>query len=146
MQECYKLIRDFVVQIVSSEVFVIIGIPLLLLFAGIYAKRLGRRDNDNSPRINDWAVSTTVLLMLLGRITADFKPNITIEEAFPLFVWMFIVLILSYISMDHDRWKSWVRDDNKKPTNEKHLWYGVLLPNFVATLVFVTYQAQKLLS
>jgi hypothetical protein len=46
-------------------------IPLGLMIVGVFARRLGRRDGDNSPRRNDWAVGTTMLLMLLGTVVAD---------------------------------------------------------------------------
>jgi hypothetical protein len=53
-------------NIVASAGFQVAAVPLVLMLVGVFAKRLGRRDGDESPRRNDWAVGTTVLLMLLG--------------------------------------------------------------------------------
>jgi hypothetical protein len=56
-------------NIVASAWFHVAGMPFVLMLVGVFAKRLGRRDGDDSPRRNDWAVGTTVLLMLLGTMT-----------------------------------------------------------------------------
>ncbi len=58
-------------DIISSPAFHIIGVPIIFIFIGTYANRLGRRDGDNSPMLNDWAVGTTIILTALGAIASD---------------------------------------------------------------------------
>jgi hypothetical protein len=43
----------------------------VFVFAGILVKLLGRRDNDPAPKINDFAVATSISLMTLSKIVAD---------------------------------------------------------------------------
>ena len=49
--------------LVTQAVFQAIAIPIAFLLIGVYAKRLGRRDGDDAPRLNDWAVATSILLL-----------------------------------------------------------------------------------
>ncbi|MGK7895162.1 MAG: hypothetical protein AB4372_16445 [Xenococcus sp. (in: cyanobacteria)] len=58
-------------QILASKTFHIIGIPLIFIFIGVFINRRGRRDGDDAPKINDWAVGTITLLTALGGIAAD---------------------------------------------------------------------------
>jgi hypothetical protein len=117
-------------------------IPLLLMLVGVFARRLGRRDGDNSPRRNDWAVGTTVLLMLLGTVVADFR---TAADVSYLLMWLVGVLATAFLSLDHDRYKSWERDSQGLPTAVKRLWVGVVFQNVLCLIVFGTYQAWKVL-
>ena len=60
----------------SDPRFHIVGIPILFVIIGVLANRLGRKDNDNSPPQNLWAVGTTLLLMSLGTVFADMRTAI----------------------------------------------------------------------
>jgi hypothetical protein len=46
--------------------------------------------------------------------------------------------------MDHDRFRSWVKDDAGKPTKEKRLVVGVIAPDIVSMRVFGAYQLGSL--
>lgn len=65
---------------VQSPWFQVIAPPIGFLLIGMFAKRLGRRDGNDSPHINDWAVSTTVLLMTLGKVAADLQERGTARK------------------------------------------------------------------
>jgi hypothetical protein len=116
------------------------GIPVMLLIVGVVARRLGRRDGDPSPRANDWAVGTTLLLMVLGTIVGDLRTQTKILE---LLGWLIGVLFTIFLSIDHDRYRSWVRDANGIPTTDKRLFWGVIAPDVLCLVVFAAYQAWK---
>jgi hypothetical protein len=112
----------------------------MLLMVGVMARRLGRRDGDPIPRRNDWAVGTTLLLMVLGTIVADLRtPTRTAE----LLGWLSAVLITIFLSIDHDRYRSWVRNADGTPTTQKLLIWGVIVPDVLCLMVFAAYQAWK---
>ena len=129
-------------SILASRWFQILMVPLILMLVGVLAKRLGRRDGDDSPRQNDWAVGTTILLMLLGIMVGDLRGAHTQVEG--LLGWLVGLLITTFFSLDHDRFRSWERDaaDNK-PTNTKRLWVGVILPDVLCLAMFAIYQGHK---
>ena len=54
------------------------------------------------------------------------------------------ILVAVFISMDHDRFRSWVKDDAGKPTKEKRLVVGVIAPDIVSMRVFGAYQLGSL--
>jgi hypothetical protein len=111
-------------NIVASAWFHVAGVPLALMLVGVFAKRLGRRDGDDSPRRNDWAVSTTVLLMLLGTILGDIRTaQGQISE--PL-TWLSGVLVTVFVSIDHDRFRSWQLDPQGNPLRDKRMFIGVI--------------------
>jgi hypothetical protein len=131
-------------HIISSRVFNIAGIPILLLFIGVFARRLGRRDGDDSPRLNDWAVGTPILLMVFSTILSDLR-NITNPNDIPDHLMIFIgIMFTAFMSIDHDRYRPWKRDNNGFPLKEKNLFHGIILPNFVCVSVFGLYQAYKI--
>lgn len=117
-------------------------VPLLLLLVGVFARRLGRRDGDKSPRGNDWAVGTTLLLMVLGTILGDIRaPNASVTVSL---MWLIGVLCTAFLSLDHDRYRSWKRDAaTGVPTEEKRIWVGIIFPDILCLCVFGFYQAQK---
>lgn len=132
-------------SILSSQCFQIAGIPLFLLFIGVLARRLGRRDGDDSPRLNDWAVGTSVLLMAFSAAINDFR-NIsqTNQNALVNHLEFLVAMIFCvYLSIDHDRYRSWVRDNNGMPTKKKRLWNGIVFHNLGCIFVFGVYQAYK---
>jgi len=119
------------------------GVPLALLLAGMLARKLGRRDGDATPGWNDWALSTAILLMLLGIVLADLR--LTTAKAPELSYWLAGVLTMILISINNDRYSSWNRSRgivNGAPT-EKHWFWGVILPDTVGLAVFALYQARK---
>lgn len=117
------------------------GVPILLLLVGVMARRLGRRDGDSSPRINDWAVGTTLLLMVLGTIIGDLRTTPTKTSA--LLGWLIGILFTTFLSLDHDRYRSWIRDTNGLPTTDKRLFLGVIVPDMLCLIIFGAYQASK---
>src|SRR5215211_7503176 len=58
-------------NMVQASWFQAIAPPIAFVLIGMYAKRLGRREGDDSPLRNDWAVSTTVLLMTFAKVITD---------------------------------------------------------------------------
>jgi hypothetical protein len=113
----------------------------MLMMVGVFAKRLGRRDGDNSPRSNDWAVRTTILLMLLGTVLGDLRT--AQGRTSELLGWLIGLLFTAFLSLDHDRFRSWKRNDRGIPLKEKRLFVGVVLPDLLCVGVFCLYQAWK---
>jgi hypothetical protein len=127
--------------IVASAWFQVAVVPIVLMMVGVFAKRLGRRDGDDSPGRNDWAVGTTVLLMVLGTVLGDIR---TAQSQMPeLLAWLIGLLFTAFLSLDHDRFRSWERDDQGLPLNSKRLFVGVILPDVLCLAVFGLYQARK---
>src|SRR2546426_387446 len=118
-------------KFLSSPIFHTFLVPLLFVFAGALANRLGRRDSDDTPIRNVWAVGTTVLLMTVGTVIADVK-NAAQGQVLSFVGWFIVVLVLMLASVDNDRYKSWSRDNEKKPTKEKDLFWGIWLPASVS--------------
>jgi hypothetical protein len=119
----------------------VVAVPLTLLIIGVLARRLGRRDGDPSPRRNDWAIGTTLLLMALGTILGDLWDQQS-RVTFPLY-WLIGVLMAAFVSLDHDRSMSWVRDAAGLPTDRKRIFVGIVLPDVLCLGIFGAYQAHK---
>ena len=135
-----------VADFVQSLPFQILVLPVILLLIGVFAKRLGKRDGDDSPGLNDWAVSTTVLLMTFSKVSADI-PLVSqdLRELTETIFWLFGILFVIFLSIDHDRFRSWVKDATGHPTKDKRLFIGVLWPDVLSILVFSAYQTEKLI-
>jgi hypothetical protein len=130
-------------NILSNPAFHIVGVPLIFALIGVFANRLGRRDNDDEPEINDWAVGTTILLTLLGTIAADLPLSSNGGNISTVSGWFTGVLFTLFISIDNDRFRSWERDAQGLPTKRKHLYWGVIAPIIVCSALFVLYQYGK---
>jgi len=128
-------------KILVSPWFQVVVVPLLLMIVGVLAKRLGRRDGDDSPGRNDLAVGTTVLLMVLGTVVGDLRTaQARLAE---LLGWLIGLIFTIFLSLDHERFRSWERDNEGLPTKKKRLFVGVVFPDILCLLVFGFYQAQK---
>jgi hypothetical protein len=116
-------------------------VPFILMIIGVLARRLGRADGDPTPRRNDWAVGTTLLLMALGTILGDLRdePSATVSLLF----WLLGVLVAVFVSLDYDRFKSWGRDPAGLPTKEKRIFVRIILPDMICFGIFAAYQAHK---
>jgi MFS family permease len=120
------------------------AVPLALLLIGVLARRLGRRDGDPSPRANDWAIATTLLLMALGTILGDLFDATQPAAQVVLLYWLIGVLAAAFTSLNHDRYASWIRDPaTGLPTQDKHPIYGIVLPDVLCFGIFAAYQAHK---
>lgn len=119
--------------------------PILLLAVGIYARRLGRRDGDDSPRRNDLAAGTSVLLMTFGAIAADAR-SAAGDSVVAVLAWLIILLCATFASVDHDRYQSWERTSDGQPRRTKRWWVGIILPDVASVLLFAFYQALKVRS
>jgi hypothetical protein len=117
-------------------------VPLILMIIGVFARRLGRQDGDPTPRKNDWAVGTTLLLMALGTILGDIS-NEHDAALSSLPYWLIGVLLAAFISLNHDRYNSWARDAQGLPTREKLLYSGIIFLDVLCFIVFAAYQAHK---
>lgn len=126
-------------------VFQVIGAPLAFLLIGVFARRLGRRDGDDSPRRNDWAVATTVLLMTLGSVSGDLLEAIRRgDNAQNAAYWLIGLLCATFVSVERDRYTSWVLGADNKPSRLKRILGGIIFPDVVALLIFSAYQYMKL--
>jgi hypothetical protein len=130
-------------DVLTSHWFQVGGIPLILMVLGVTAKRLGRRDGDDSPHLNDCAVGTSIFLMLLGADLTDFRSVSSPSDLVPLLSWLVGILLTTFLSIDHDRYRSWLREANGLPSKKKRFWVGVFFPNVLALAIFASYQAQK---
>jgi MFS family permease len=130
-------------SILSNPWFHVIGIPIIFVFIGVFANRLGRRSNDESPMKNDWAIATTVLLMALGAIAADLRQTTTGAVALNSVGWAFLILFFVFVSIDHDRYRSWESDNNGEQSNSKRTLTGIILPDLLSLTIFVVYQLSK---
>lgn len=128
-----------------SPFFQAIIIPLVFVLIGINANRLGRRDGDDAPKINDFAVGTTVFLTMLGTISSDFY---TVQEGNLQLIagWLPANICFLFISIDNDRNNSWKKDQQGLPTEHKHIIRGVIIPLLISLIIFGYYQYTKVLS
>jgi hypothetical protein len=120
-------------------------VPVVFLIIGVLARRLGRRDGDDSPRPNDWAAGTSVILMGLGKAMSDLLDIYVRKRGDPANValWIIGLLLAAFISIDRDRYASWVVKEGK-PSRDRRLWGGIVFPNAVALLIFTAYRYMKL--
>jgi hypothetical protein len=121
-------------------------LPVISLMIGVFARQLGRRDGDESPRPNDWAAATSVLLMTFGKVAGDMIEAIRKghdKDALNTMWWTLGLLIVAFLSIKRDRYDSWVIVEGK-PSKLKRRWGGIIIPNVVAVGVFAVYQYFKL--
>lgn len=133
-------------NLLGDPAFHVIGIPLIFVLIGVYSNRLGRRDNDDAPKLNDWSVGTTTLLTALGAIASDLPTAKSGGNISSFTGWFASVLFMLFISIDNDRFRSWQRDVKGLPTQKKHLWWGIILPVLFSCTIFVAYQYSKLVN
>jgi hypothetical protein len=129
----------------------IILLPLIFAIVGVLARRLGRRDGDDSPVRNDWAVGTGVVLMTFGKVAADLMeykatsaPSNLPQIASEIFWWLFGMVLALFFFINHDRYGSWEQDAKGRPIRSKRMLVGVVLPDLVSVLIFASYQARKI--
>lgn len=116
-----------------------IATPLVFIGVGIYANRLGRKDGDDTPGINFFAVGSSVLIMSLATILADIHINVAgnLEGNFG---WIIFYMLFIFVSVDVDRYSSWERCEQGNPTNKKHWMRGVVVPNTLGVIAFCLYR------
>jgi hypothetical protein len=129
----------------SDQWLQIIVLPIVFVAVGIIAKKLGRRDGDDSPHRNDWAVGTAVILMTFGKIAADLVDIPKGETTAPsqIFWWLFGLFLALFFFINHDRFASWEKDANGLVTKRKRLILGVIIPDSLSLVIFASYQAWK---
>ena len=125
----------------SNEIEILINVvtPLIFVVIGILANRLGRKDGDNTPALNYFAVGTSVLIMSLASILSD----IQVDSAGVIsgsFGWITFYILFVFVSIDIDRYTSWERCSSGLPTNKKHIFRGVILPNTIGVGAFCLYR------
>jgi hypothetical protein len=130
----------------------VVVIPVLLMLVGVLARRLGRRDGgDDTPRINDAAVCTTMLLMCLTKIVAGLEgaAHQNCEGGVDVIAglrWLILIMASLFFSVDHDRYRSWKLNARRRPTGIKRPLVGIVLPNSLSLVAFCTYQLERFLS
>ena len=115
-----------------------IVLPILFVILGVLANRLGRQDNDVNPKRNLWAVGTPVLLMSLGTLLSEIGKSESNIQAHS--IWLTIFLFLLFLSIDIDRYGSWVRDEEGNPTNYKKVFTGIICPDIISVIAFYIYR------
>jgi hypothetical protein len=112
------------------------SIILAIVFVsfGVLVKFAGRRDNDPSPKRNEFAVSTSVSLMTLSKIFADLFANTPPSHA--LLLMAAIGLLPPLFFAVFDRYVSW--DASNAPPKKK-IWLGIVVPDIMAILVLFSY-------
>jgi hypothetical protein len=136
--------KEFIALIVQSAV-----LPVLFLIVGVLARRLGRRDGDDTPRPNDWAAATSVLLMNLGKVSGDLieavRKKSSVDDTLNIMWWILGLGCMTFFSISRDRYDSWVvADEFDKRRRFKRFWGGIVIPNAIAVLIFGVYQYGKL--
>ena len=126
-------------KLLTMDTFHALGVPILLVLVGVLANRLGRRDGDTSQMRNLWAVGTTVFLMSLGSVAADIR-NAPSTDLSKYLGWISIFIVLLFVSLDQDRYRSWQRDSHGNPTDIKHMFWGILLPDIISIISFAIYR------
>ncbi len=66
------------------------------------------------------------------------QPDAKLNE---LISWLVGVLFLVFVSVEHERFRSWKTDDSGIPVRRPVI--GVLIPALVSIVVFVAYQSTK---
>lgn len=122
-----------------DEIFIIVLIPIIFIFIGVLAARLGRKDGDTSHLGNTYAVGTSVSIMCLSTAIVEcFGAGTGDRERF--LYWIIIFFVLTWWSTDRDRYASWERDVNGMPGDKKSLLSGIIIPNLVAIILFSVYK------
>jgi hypothetical protein len=102
---------------------------------GVLTKLAGRRENDSAPKINEFAISTSISLMTLSKIFTDLFTNGPPSHTFLLAAAIGILAPLFFAVMD--RYVSWDAPPGGQPT--KKIWLGIVIPNIMAVSVLVLY-------
>jgi hypothetical protein len=139
-----------ILGLTSDQWLQIVLLPLIFAAVGVIAKRLGRRDGDDSPFRNDWAIGTGVILMTFGKVAADLMeykanaaPNNLPPIASEIFWWLFGMLLALFFFINHDRFGSWNKDATGTVMRSKRMLVGVVMPDIISVLIFASYQARK---
>jgi hypothetical protein len=117
------------------DFFRIIGIPILFLILGVIFKLLGRHNNDETSLRDSFAVSTTLMLMILSKSSSDIYARPLSQETLVLFSWILTILIITGASVAWDRYKSWEPNSKKKSLKK-----GIIWPDLIAFTMFISYQ------
>ena len=123
--------------------FHVLGVPLFLMFVGVLANRLGRADGDDTPKINDLAVGTLVLLTALGVVAGSLTQTQSSQDVLTATGWLVLILFVLFASIDNDRYRSWHKDANGKVTKRKHWFWGIILPDLLSFVILIMYQLSK---
>lgn len=81
--------------------------------------------------------------MTLGTAAADLRTVKVAEEVVVLLLWVIGLLVCLFLSLDYDRYRSWKLDANRKPSKEKALARGVVLPDLFSVMIFAAYHLQR---
>lgn len=121
----------------------LLGYPVMLTLVGMYTRRLGRREGDRTPRRNDWALGTTLLIMTFGVVVSDIRAAEPGVDVTPALGWLLMTMLGLFVSVDLDREYSWQRERGGSRTEAKDLLVGIIGPNTIALLLYAAYQYQK---
>ena len=138
-----SIVAGYVNPVIMNPWVQVAAVPLVLMLIGVLARRLGRRDGDDTHRANDWAVGTTLLLMALGTILGDLFNTAQPSAQIVLIYWLLGVLAAAFVSLNQDRYVSWARDTNGLPMKHKRLFMRIIFPDALCFSIFGAYQAHK---
>ncbi len=83
------------------------------------------------------------MLMTLGTIAGDLYSHINainMTKIVEIFGWFILVLVLTFFSMFVDRFFSWERAPNDALTEQKHWFWGIILPDIFGIALFAFYR------
>jgi hypothetical protein len=79
--------------------------------------------------------------MTFGKVITDLLPYAAASEVEGRMVlnavfWIVGLFIAVFVSIDIDRYHSWIRDNRGQPTDKKQLFIGVVVPDIVSMIIF----------
>ncbi len=140
-----------------STLVTVLLIPLLFVGIGVCARLLGRYDGNPSPKRENFAVATPMLLMTFSTIVADLVQLANNASApgsglIPTVTWLVAVFFLLFAYLTFERYLCFTVEDtstntgtnaNMAPRTVRRPIVGILVPDLVSLGVFIAYQATK---
>jgi hypothetical protein len=72
----------------------------------------------------------------MGKIAADLPAKANPRVLVSNFGWLVAIVFAVFVSIDHDRFRSWARDVSGLPLGTKRLLVGIIIPDAVGLLLF----------
>ena len=88
-------------------------------------------------------LAQNVNLMSLGAVASDLRSQTNASDIVGLMAWLLAFVFVTFLSIDHDRFRSWDRAADGTLKETKRTWMGVVVPNLISILMFAAYQAKS---